>query len=327
MKEDTITLNLDKNVQDAIHYSSFVDSISYISLETTDNCLIGKVKDVVIADSFIFVLNNNPSAIYIFDRSGKYLRKIDRKGEGPGEYGFAYQFSYNKHRQSISIYSTRIYKVIEYDLYGNLINEFKINYFISDLYQFDNGDYFFTRVGLTDDDQAVALICDSLGKVKQQLLQRNKKYSIDSEYDFEISKFDNTLNFISPQLDNKIYCFANDSLVNTFDFSLIPQPTKENYKRKEGIWGLGSYYYRTFYAESRDWIRLAYWSTEKDVRQVLFNKKKKTYLLGKTLKNDIDNKETGKSLSDFNNNTFTYCLQNENEDLNPIIQILHLKND
>lgn len=327
MNGDAVILNLDENVQDSIYYSSFVDSISYIPLETTDDCLIGRIKDVIIADSFIFVLDSNPSVIYIFDCSGNYLRKIDRKGEGPGEYGSAYQFSYNRHRQSISVYSTLIYKVIEYDLYGNLINEFKLDYFIMDLHQFDNGDYLFTRSGLADDDQAVSLICDSTGLVKQQLLQRDKKYLIDSYDKWEILEFDNTLNFISPQLDNFIYSYSNDTLVNTFNFSLLPKPTKENYKHKNGGMGLETYYIRSRYVESRNWVHLVYWSAEKGLRNVLYNKRKGIYLLGRYLKNDIDSKENGWSLSGVENNTFTFYLQDEEGDLNPTIMILHLKND
>lgn len=327
MRDDVIILNLEKDVKDTLLYSLFVDSISYIQLETVDDCLIGKVRDVIIADSFIFVLDRNPSAIYIFNRSGKYLRKIDRKGEGPGEYPLIYQFTYNKKRQSISVYSTLVYKIIEYDLYGNLINEFKLDYFIADLHQFDNGDYLLTRTCLTDDDQAAALLCDSTGLIKRQLIQRNKKYSIDSQAEWEIMDFDNTLNFISPQLDNFIYRYSNDTLINTFKFSLLPEPTKENYKRKVGELGLGAYYLRTIYLESRNWIQFAYWSTEKDIRRVLFNKKNNTYILGKNWKNDIDDKGYGEPLSASENNTFTYCLENENEELNPVIKILHLKND
>lgn len=55
-EDDMILIDLEENVQENILFSSFVDSISYIPLETKDECLIGKIRDVIISDSIIFVL-------------------------------------------------------------------------------------------------------------------------------------------------------------------------------------------------------------------------------------------------------------------------------
>lgn len=78
-------IDLDKNVQKEILFSSFVDLISYIPLETTDDCLIGKIHDIIISDSIIFVLNGEQNCVFFFNREGKFLRKIDKPGSEPGE--------------------------------------------------------------------------------------------------------------------------------------------------------------------------------------------------------------------------------------------------
>ena len=74
-------IDLLSNVQDTLNYSSFVDSISYISLETTDQCLVGSIKDVIISDKYILVLDKILPVVWIFDKEGHYLTKIDRKEE------------------------------------------------------------------------------------------------------------------------------------------------------------------------------------------------------------------------------------------------------
>lgn len=46
-----------------IRYSQFVDSLEYIPLETTDECLIGKIKDVYIGKERVFVLDGKTQSV------------------------------------------------------------------------------------------------------------------------------------------------------------------------------------------------------------------------------------------------------------------------
>lgn len=49
--------------EDSIGYSLFVDSIRYIPLETTDECLIGKIKDVYIGRERVFLLDGKTQTV------------------------------------------------------------------------------------------------------------------------------------------------------------------------------------------------------------------------------------------------------------------------
>ena len=320
-----ISIDLDKNVQKTIKYSSFVDSISYTPLETNDSCIIGGVKDIQITDSLIFVLDQKQPVIFIFDRYGNYLNKIDRQGQGPGEYGWIVQFHYNENRGSVSVCTASgTCKIIEYDLQGNLINEFNNNYFVRDLYQFDNGDYLVSRIGRIDEPLSAVLICDSKGNNKKELLQRDTRYAIDNSDSWELEIFDNTINFISPILNNTIYNHNKGELNQTLSFNILPFPTKEFYTRNPEVLGLGPHYLRTIYKESRKWIYLAFSSNSKGLKILLYNKLTGEYQIGQDTENDIDNKVFIAQTSASANNTFTYCIQGENDN-NPIIQTLHLK--
>ena len=88
-----------EQVQDSLAFSLFVDSMTSIPLETTDDCLLDGIRDVIIKDTLLIVLSDDRDAVYFFNRQGKYLRKIARRGNGPGEYSFIVQMHYNKDRK------------------------------------------------------------------------------------------------------------------------------------------------------------------------------------------------------------------------------------
>lgn len=56
-----------------------------LSLETTDNCLIGRINRIVYINDMYYVLSDN-IVIHIFDREGKFISKLDKVGRAPGEY-------------------------------------------------------------------------------------------------------------------------------------------------------------------------------------------------------------------------------------------------
>ena len=56
--ETEFVVDLDNITIDTIHYSLFVDSITYIPLETNDSCLIGSVTDMIVSDNGILILDN-----------------------------------------------------------------------------------------------------------------------------------------------------------------------------------------------------------------------------------------------------------------------------
>lgn len=66
--------------------SEYASSIEYIPLETTDDCLIGDEFSLIVASQDIFVHHFLEKKIYRFDKSGKFLNFIGKRGQGPGEY-------------------------------------------------------------------------------------------------------------------------------------------------------------------------------------------------------------------------------------------------
>ncbi|MDR0955218.1 MAG: 6-bladed beta-propeller [Rikenellaceae bacterium] len=64
----------------------YADSVKFVRLETTDDNLISNVSELLFAEESIIVVDYPTASILFFDYNGHYLRKIQRRGRGPGEY-------------------------------------------------------------------------------------------------------------------------------------------------------------------------------------------------------------------------------------------------
>lgn len=101
--------------KESIRYSQFVDSLEYLPLETSDKCLIGKIKDVYIGKEYVFVLDDRMQTVWIFDRKGNYCGEILKSGNGPGEYGNAQQFEVDEANRQIVLLDIWTNKLLHYD--------------------------------------------------------------------------------------------------------------------------------------------------------------------------------------------------------------------
>lgn len=97
--------------------------VEYIPLETTDEFITQGVV-MAISDKYILTKNYvNDGYIYIFDRkTGKGIRKINRKGQGGEEYAFIVSAVLDEDNEEIFVNSSK--KILVYDLYGNFKRSF-----------------------------------------------------------------------------------------------------------------------------------------------------------------------------------------------------------
>lgn len=64
-----------------------IADVEYVPLETTDNSLLTSMCSTNhISDNYIITYDMSSGDIFLFTRSGRLLRKINKKGDGPGEY-------------------------------------------------------------------------------------------------------------------------------------------------------------------------------------------------------------------------------------------------
>ena len=121
----------------------FMD-VEYVALETNDDFINqGLVMDI--SKNFILVRNGIlfDGDIFVYDRTGKALRKINRKGQGPEEYIIVAGGVIDEDNNEIYINNSVKREILVYDLFGNFKRSLKqekenIFTFYRDFYNFDN---------------------------------------------------------------------------------------------------------------------------------------------------------------------------------------------
>lgn len=97
----------------------FMD-VEYIPLETNDE-FVTQGDILAVGNTYILAKNwSNDGDIFLFDRkSGKALRKLNRRGQGAEEYTFINGVVLDEDRNELFVNSTPLKKILVYDLFGN----------------------------------------------------------------------------------------------------------------------------------------------------------------------------------------------------------------
>ncbi len=122
---DFITVDVTKNYpKKELVLQDFMD-VEYIPLETNNEFVTNGVV-MAIGNKFILVKNRSRDGdIFVFDRkTGKALRKINRKGKGPEEYTYITDIVLEEEKNEIFINSMTTKKIFVYDLFGNFKRSF-----------------------------------------------------------------------------------------------------------------------------------------------------------------------------------------------------------
>jgi hypothetical protein len=100
-----------------------IDNCRFVALETTDECLLGDIKKVVIENDLIFVHDENQK-LFVFDKTGKYLNQIGIIGQSNEELLSFMDFYVNKDRKYVGIYDVYKGQILRYNFNGQYIGSF-----------------------------------------------------------------------------------------------------------------------------------------------------------------------------------------------------------
>ena len=64
--------------------TSLLEDIDFIKLETNEQCLIENINQIEVFNGHIYILDNY--SLYVFGFDGKYIKKLQRSGNGSGEF-------------------------------------------------------------------------------------------------------------------------------------------------------------------------------------------------------------------------------------------------
>ena len=211
----------------------FMD-VEYIPLETNDDFLCqGEVlavgKDILIARN-----NNNDGDIFIFNRNGKALKKINRKGQGPEEYVYLESLILDEENGEMFVNSASTKKILVYDLDGKFKRCFdhKQNY-VYKIYNFDRENIicedgvFYT--GRSDNKPMLIIVSKMDGSITKEIsIPYKEKIGTSIYYEMNGRKGAATLTTsiypVIPYNNNLIIVEPSADTVYTFlpDYSLRP---------------------------------------------------------------------------------------------------------
>ncbi len=109
-------------VNKAFSLSYIADDVEYIPLDS--KVLFRHYMSVQFDDS-LFFLSTSPKGVLVFNKEGKYLRQIGRRGRGPGEYTHGNKITLDKDNHRLYVNDLR--KILIFNYKGSLIREFSID--------------------------------------------------------------------------------------------------------------------------------------------------------------------------------------------------------
>jgi|GEM_PF-195005 len=212
-KDNVLNANLQ---EEPVSVKELFSKISVIPLETNDSALLIRPHKILIKDNEYYVFDERVPATFIFNEQGKFLRKIGRKGQGPGEYREIYD-------AVISRYSNTLYmlspfgKVFCYDLTGKFLKEIdlpaKSNY--QSMEEYDEDLLILYTLPSYLEEPAISIVSKTTMKEVKSYWHQNRILCGLNSRMFYL--YQNKVYFSTP-FNRKVYQVGLDSLKNIYSW-------------------------------------------------------------------------------------------------------------
>ena len=319
-----------------LHLSDIADSLSYIKLATDTSNLIGVIDKIIpLKDRILIVDKDITQTIYIFDKSGKFIRKIGHVGQGPGEIANIHCFTVSDSLVFIYPFS-RNGSLTVYDMRDNsFVKEFSLKWPVFFSWTIDvMGDclvYYPGTVYLPDNSKTFISACVANGK--GETLMEQIPYL--SSGDKEIVQLSSDPSWLYRGRSN-VYSFINDTIYGITCDSIFPRYhlSLGKYKLPSGRYdpthdyGWGDFVLMQSVYETKEFLFLKFWfdkklwfsrydkKTEKidSWEQTPFKAHYWMILDAPGITNDIDGSQSFKDFDNVGENCFHFAITPDNLD-------------
>lgn len=302
---------------DSVPLSQIIDSITYVTLESNDSLIFGRIKDVSFDDSTIVILDNLANEVTQFTRNGKFVRRIGSKGHGRGEFISATKLDIDD--RHIYVYDRMLMSVLKYGCDGNYIGCDSVGS-AEDFVAVDiNGapHYLLALYNASPERCGIFLWDSNTGRRK--LYECSDDIPIN--HPWEIFKADNGISIMTRDYENRIFNLNGDSLTTALHLNISPSPDShdlENWQPKDVL----EHFTRGYYYNTSRWTICDYWRGE-ELRVVIIDKKTGHKIVTNKLYNDIDSIDAVQGLPRAVNNSLIFVVSDDEGNLR--LQLRHLK--
>ena len=269
--------------------TSVLQQMNFVKLETSDECLIEEINQIEVFNDKIYILDD--AGLYVFGLDGKYLQRLYRSGDGPGE--FLSPFSFWIDKEGFIFILDRIlsrlqkYDIESLDFVEQIVMPFQSPVSFAKIPNQDLYIHYYPLRPKREIDKKQMYIADKNGNIKKTLLDGKPSGKILHGDRANIYLYNNKLRFY-PHFSNSIYQIGTDSLYakyelsykqNTFpDEKIFIEYDDSNNVMKEIIQG------------DHNWIRLIYVYETKENLVVKYYIKRDFYV-------SVLNKATGNTIN------------------------------
>jgi hypothetical protein len=177
--DNTILISVDMNSDETIDFTEYIDSVRFIRLENSDECLIGTIQKVIFYKGRYYIQDNKAGSIFVFDETGKFKHKISKRGQGPGEYVEISRLIIDYKKEQILIFDASLRKMLYYTFdckHIKDIHHFCNNAIIRDITQLSDGSFLCYTPGIRKNSKRGIWKVDSTGKLDKFLLENTIQY-------------------------------------------------------------------------------------------------------------------------------------------------------
>lgn len=238
---------------------------------------LGNIQDIKQFEDTLFIQSDN--AIYLFQTDGSFIRKINRKGRGHGEYLNITHFDIGNER--IHVLDIDLKRILVYNFEGTFIRQVQLKDIVFDFAVLDNGDYLFYNPELYEGDLKRGIWqSDSLYTTCKELVTIDKSFL----HTFILPRWfvhinSGTVGLMGAEDTDLIYAINKDSVkVSAKVTTDIVMKKKIRNKRTPYVTHNGHEYAKVSYYETNSLIAFAVNNMFNSKVEIIYDKiGKKTY--------------------------------------------------
>ncbi|MDE7375188.1 MAG: 6-bladed beta-propeller, partial [Odoribacter sp.] len=195
-----------------------IDQFHFVRLETNQECLFGTIDQIQVSGDNIYILDSYQTrSIYVFDKQGKFLRKLEGNRRGPGEFLLPLCFFINPADSTLIVKDLQQQELFRYALNDlSFIDKLPTEDYPVSFGILPETDFF--AFYYPDRGQACQLrITDPRGQIIKELLPTNSKYKIIHGIGQNFYVHKGKLN-VFPHFSNTIFEVTPDSTIQRYQF-------------------------------------------------------------------------------------------------------------
>jgi len=230
--DDLITVDVTKSYPKKELILQDILDVEYIPLETNTEFITQGLVQAIGKDIILVKNRVNDGDIFIYDRNGKGLKKINRRGQGPEEYTYIMMITLDEDNGEMFVNDIR--NILVYDLDGNFKRSFrqKEGTVYEKMYNFDRENLICYNGPLSSAVQTLMIVSKQDGSITKEIqipFEEKKLTMVIPGKDVRVISVGPATNYpIIPSLGNFILAEPSSDTVYRYspDHSMVPFITR-----------------------------------------------------------------------------------------------------